>query len=135
MWIETYCIYSFVCSLLLNIMFMWFIHDEIFSLFTLITPKYFICCMNIHGLHNLLMIFPVLSITNCISVHVFFLYLCIFIGGIPGNEISSSKICMHKVCYVLMPADTASFPKCLHQFGLLLVASTRISIFHFLINI
>lgn len=136
MWIETYCIYSFVCSLLLNIMFMWFIHDEIFSLFTLITPKYFICCMNIHGLYNFYWWFFQFCLLQIVFLfmHFFCIYVFLLVVYL-GMKFLAQKVCMHKVCYVLMPADTASFPKCLHQFGLLLVASTRISIFHFLINI
>lgn len=71
-------------------------------------------------------------------VFLFMYFFCIYVFLLVvylEMKFLAQKVCMHKVCYVLMPADTVSFPKCLHQFGLLLVASTRISIFHFLINI
>lgn len=97
---------SFVCFLLLSIMFIRFIHVEIgrktlfiLSLWSISLYEYATVYLTFIDVF-----FQVLLITN--SLFVFSLYVCIFVG----NEMSSSRG-VHKLCHLLMLADTASFPK------------------------
>jgi len=98
---------SFVCFLLLNIMFIRLIHVEIgrktlFILLLWSISLYEYATVYLTFTDDFFFKFCSLQLVN---LFMFSLFVCIFVG----NEISSSRS-MHKLCHLLMLADTASFP-------------------------